>query len=197
MIKENRKFFSLLKSYISTFQNNTTHAGIMDHNVLISFFTARISTPLMKQIMSLNIVPDKIDDWYSKATHFQNQWNHAEQIAQWSRRSAQTFQSFSSPKMTRDPNAMEVDAVKFLKKLTLEEREQCTRSGLYFHCQKSGHMVSVCPIFSDLPKKLHVWCAWKEEKLPKLKEIEDEEEEEGVAQVSFVLDKDCWMRDSL
>ena len=82
MIKKNGKFSLLLESYISTFQSNTIHARITDHNVLISFFTAGIPTPLMKRIMFLETVPDKIDDWYSKATHFQNQWDHAEQIAQ-------------------------------------------------------------------------------------------------------------------
>ena len=87
MVKKNGKFSPSLKSYISIFQSNTTCTGITDHNVLISFFAAGIPTPLMKQIMSLNTVPDKIDDWYSKATHFQNQWDRAKQIAQRSRRS--------------------------------------------------------------------------------------------------------------
>ena len=48
MVKKNGKFSPSLKSYISTFQSNTTHAGIMDHNVLISFFATGISTPLMR-----------------------------------------------------------------------------------------------------------------------------------------------------
>ena len=70
MVKKNGKFSPSLKSYILTFQSNTTHAGITDHNVLISFFAAGIPTLLMKWIMSLNTVLDKINDWYSKATHF-------------------------------------------------------------------------------------------------------------------------------
>ena len=47
-----------------------------------------------------------------------------------------------------------------------------------------------CPTFTDPPKKPRVLHAQKEEKLPELKEIEDNEKEEGVAQVSFRLDKD-------
>ena len=70
MTKKNGKFSPSLKSYISTFQSNTMCTGIMDYNVLISFFAARITTLLMKQIMSLNTVLDKINDWYSKAIHF-------------------------------------------------------------------------------------------------------------------------------
>ena len=78
MTKKNGKFSPLLESYISTFQSNTTYTSITDHNVLISFFAAGIPTLLMKWIMSLDTVSDKIDDWYLKATHFQNQWDHTE-----------------------------------------------------------------------------------------------------------------------
>ena len=84
---------------------------------------------------------------------------------------------------------MDVDVVN-LKKLTLEERKLCAKKGLCFQCHKSGHMVSACPTFTDPPKKPHVQHAQKEEKLPELKEIEDDNEEEGVARVSFRLDKD-------
>ena len=81
MTKKNRKFSLSLKSYISTFQSNVACAGITDYNVLISFFTARIHTLLMNQIMSLSTIPSKINKWYTKTTHFQNQWDHVDQIA--------------------------------------------------------------------------------------------------------------------
>ena len=55
---------------------------------------------------------------------------------------------------------------------------------------KSGHMASACPSSSEPPKKLHIQHVHKEEKLLKFKEIEDDGEDEGVAQVSFELDKD-------
>ena len=192
MTKKNGKYSPSLESYILTFQSNTTHAGITDHNVLISFFTAGIPTPLMKRIMSLDTVSDKIDEWYTKATHFQNQWDRAEQIAQQSGRSTQTFQSFTSlsPRTTKDPNAMDVDVVRLPKKLTPEEQEQCAKKGLCFHCHKSEHIASACPAFTNPPKKPCVQRAQKEEKLPKLKEIEDDNDEEGVARVHFGLEKD-------
>ena len=50
--------------------------------------------------------------------------------------------------------------------------------------------MSACPNFSNTPKKPCVQRTRKEEKLPELKEIEDDEEEEGVAKVSFGLEKD-------
>ena len=51
-------------------------------------------------------------------------------------------------------------------------------------------MANACPTFSGPPKKPCVQHAWKEEKLPELREIEDDNEEDGVAQVSFRLEKD-------
>ena len=84
---------------------------------------------------------------------------------------------------------MDVDAVK-LKKLTPEEQEQCAKKGLCFRCRKSGHIVSACPTFSDPPKKPCIQCARKEERLPELKEIEDDKEDKGVARVVFGLEKD-------
>ena len=70
MVKKNGKFTPSLESCILTFQSNTTHTGITDHNVLISVFATGISTLLMKWIMSLNTVSDKINNWYTKTTHF-------------------------------------------------------------------------------------------------------------------------------
>ena len=51
-------------------------------------------------------------------------------------------------------------------------------------------MASICSTFLDSFKKPHMQCVCKEEKLPELKEIEDDNEDEGVAQVSFGLNKD-------
>ena len=85
---------------------------------------------------------------------------------------------------------MDIDMVKLSKKLTPEEHEQCTKKGLCFCYCKSGHMASACPTFSDPSKKPCVQCVWKEEKLPELKEIEDNNKEDGVARVSFGLEKD-------
>ena len=57
-------------------------------------------------------------------------------------------------------------------------------------------MANAYPNFPDPLRKPWVQCAQKEQKLPELKKIKDDNEE-GVAQVSFGLDKDFWMGDSL
>ena len=92
--------------------------------------------------------------------------------------------------MAKDPNNMDIDAVKLPKKLTSEEYELWAKKGFCFHCCKSGHMVSACLAFSECLKKPHIQHTQKEKKLSEFKEIEDNNEEEGVAWISFGLDKD-------
>ena len=75
---------------------------------------------------------------------------------------------------------MDVDAVKLLK-LTSEEKKKCIKEGLCFYYKKKGHMVSDYPRSTKPSKKPHVQWAQKEEKLPKLKKIADDEEDEGIA----------------
>ena len=80
--KRDGTYFPSLTNYISTFQNNVALATITDHNVLIGYFSAGIPPSLMKRIMSMDTVPSKVEDWYSKAIHFQTQWKQVEEIAQ-------------------------------------------------------------------------------------------------------------------
>ena len=51
-------------------------------------------------------------------------------------------------------------------------------------------MAPTCSNFLETPKKPHVQHAYKEEKLPELKEIKDNDKDKGVAQAFFRLDKD-------
>ena len=96
-----------LTKYISMFQNNIALATITDHNVLIGYFSAGIPLPLMKQIMSMDTVPTKVEEWYSKAIHFQTQWDWAEEISQHNCQSTKTtYHTFSSPPSSKTRTLM-------------------------------------------------------------------------------------------
>ena len=71
--KCNGSFNPSLMEYISAFQNHVALATITDQNVLIGYFSTGIPPALMKQIMSMDTVPEKIEEWYAKAIHFQTQ----------------------------------------------------------------------------------------------------------------------------
>ena len=136
-------------------------------------------------IMSMDTVPSTINDWYKKAIAFQTQWKHTDNIArQNSKMSDQMYHLFSSTSSTKahDPDVMVVDTIK-VSKLTPEEHKHCVKKKLCCHCQKPGHISTTCTTFVQKgnPKVQKV----SSEELPKLEEIDDEEEEVVVRKISF------------
>jgi hypothetical protein len=154
-----------LDSYISSFQNRVALAGITDEDVLINYFSTGVPPSLMHCILSMDTPPTKISAWYKKATHFQTQWDHTDEIARRGKTSSSHFHSFTTPTCTpaKDPDAMDVDIV-CIAKLTPEERKHCIEKGLCFHCCCAGHNSTSCPSFPSMrnchtEKKIH----WVEE----------------------------------
>ena len=95
-----------------------------------------------------------------------------------------SYQPFTStPSRTKDPNAMDVDVV-HIGKLTPEERKQCIEKGLCFHCWKPGHLSRECPSFPNKKPGRQVKRIIREEELPNLQEVDDDEEE-TVRRISF------------
>ena len=183
--KKNNSYSPSLMEYISTFKNHIALANISDPNVLIGYFSAGIPPPLMRHIMSMDTIPSTIDEWYKKAIAFQTQWERADDIAKRNSRSShQTYHSFSNPTHTKthDPDAMVVDTIK-ISKLIPEERKRCVEKKLCFRCRKPGHLSTACPAFAQKGnQKVHKVSS---EELPKLEEIDDDEEEEVVRKISF------------
>ena len=127
--------------------------------------------------MSMDNVPTTIQEWYSKAIHFQTQWERAEEISRRNQRPTQhSYQSFTpTSTRTKDPNAMDVDVV-WIGKLTPEERKRCIEKGLCFCCRKPGHLSRECPSFPNKKPRKQVKRIIQEEELPKLEEIDEDEE---------------------
>ena len=135
VLKKDQTYSPLLNQYISEFQNHVARANIKDPNVLIGYFSVGIPPSLMRRIMSMDTVLTTIQEWYSKAIHFQTQWEQAEEMSRRNQCPTQhSYQPFTpTPSRTKDPNAMDVDIV-HIRKLTPEERKQCIEKGLCFHC---------------------------------------------------------------
>ena len=104
-------YFSPLNQYISRFQNHVAWANIKDSNVLIGYFLVGILPSLMWHIMLMDTVPSTIQEWYSKAIHFQTQWEWAKEITKRNQCPTQhPYQSFNPNTLkVKDPNAMDVD----------------------------------------------------------------------------------------
>ena len=182
--RNNGTFEPPLTTYIAGFQNHVTQSGITDHNVLIGFFSAGIPSGLMKSIYSMETVPTTIDDWYRKALTFQTHYEQAREVEQRRPNPAGTYRPFAAtPTTTRDPNAMEVDAIK-VAKLTKEERERCMKEGLCLRCRKKGHMAKNCPTFQGKPAGIR-----KVEEAPRPHETFDDEEV-VIGKISVAISKD-------
>jgi hypothetical protein len=170
-----------LEKYIALFKSNIALAGISDPNVLVGYFAAGLHPKLMERMMSMETLPTTINKWYMKATTFQTQWQRAKEIATRNGQpSKQRYHSFV-PKTTPDPNAMVVDVIK-VGKLTPEEQKRCMEKGLCFRCRKAGHLSTACPAF---PSKKPQNVRQVKEDLPKLEEMENDDEDEVVRKISF------------
>ena len=185
VLKKDWTYFPPLNQYILEFQNHIARANIKDPNVLIRYFSTGIPPSLMQRIMSMDTIPTTIQEWYSKAIHFQTQWERAEEISKRNQRPIQhLYQPFTpTPSRTKDPNAMDVDIV-CVGKLTPKERKQCIKKGLCFCCRKLGHLSGECPSFPNKKPGRQVKRIIQEEELPNLPEVDDNEEE-TVRRISF------------
>lgn len=177
--------------YINSFKIAAHRSGIKDDTVLIRLFSEGLEPRLARRIYGMDTPPTTIDDWYTKAEKFQAQWAHTQTIRPRKQRKEEPRRNNSyrytppTPK-TRDPNAMDIDAVQ-LAKLTPAERTRCIKEGRCFRCRQPGHTAATCPSNNARPRPKNTN---KVDSLPKLIPVDDDEDEEEVARVSFSLDKD-------
>ena len=190
MVKDKKDVFHpSLTDYISSFKNNVALSGITHHNVLIWYFSSSIPHALIRQVYSMDTPPDTITAWYAKAIHFQTQWERADLVARQHNYPTKQFYYHAPlpPKPAKDSNAMDVDVI-HITKMTPQEQECCIKNGLCFCCCQSGHLSSACPFFPSDPKKCNPERKVKKvvnKDLPKLEEVEDDDEEETVRRISF------------
>ena len=149
----------------------------------------------MQHIMSMDTIPTTIQEWYSKVIHFQTQWEWAEEISRRNQHPTQhLYQPFISNSLkTRDPNAMDVDVI-CVGKLTPEERKHCIEKRLCFHCRKARYLSGECPSFPNKKPRQQVKRVVKEEEIPNLQEVDDNDEE-TIQRISFTP-MDFWMEGS-
>ncbi|KAF8547102.1 hypothetical protein OG21DRAFT_1425462, partial [Imleria badia] len=109
--------------YITNFQNLIARAGTTDPVTLIDQFSLGLDPQIVTMILSMATIPTTIDTWINQSKVFHMQKMHIKAIK--GRNTAPSFTA-NRPSITRDPNAMDVDAVT-LTKLTPAERARCVR----------------------------------------------------------------------
>ena len=126
--------------YVGQFRILAQRSKITDETTLIEYFMEGLKPKLLEKIYSLQTIPTTIENWYSHACRFDNQWSRVQEIIGRQcgvqtpiRRYVPTL------KYTSDPNAMDID------RLSTEQMSDHMKKGLCFNCHKTGHKSRECP----------------------------------------------------
>lgn len=158
------------------------------------YFAETLNRPLRKRILEDSNPPRDIDSWYKMAIRYDNQWRRNRDI--FGRDSHSKGQSRSKGKTwtwqhsssSRDPNAMEIDA------LSVEERADLLKKGACFFCKAPGHMANKCPKKRSQPSNANTSTNWRT-KTPKeiaahIRSLLDEAGEETEVEVRRIAEEE-------
>ncbi|KAF8547084.1 hypothetical protein OG21DRAFT_1490533 [Imleria badia] len=152
--KPNGTYDNGFQNYIANFQNLIARAGTTDPVTLINQFSLRLDPQIVTMILSMATIPTTIDTWINQSKVFHTQKMCIEAIK--GRNTAPSFLA-NRPSITRDPNAMDIDAIT-LTKLNPAERARCMRENQCFCCRGTGHSANQCRTWnnSSSPYPQHV-----------------------------------------
>jgi len=126
--------------YVGQFRILAQRSKITDDAALIEYFMEGLKPKLLEKIYALETIPTTIDEWYSHACRFDNQWLRVQEIIGRQRGGHTPVRRYApTPRYSPDPNAMDID------RLSTEQMTDHVKKGLCFHCHKTGHRSRECP----------------------------------------------------
>jgi hypothetical protein len=154
-----------ITKYIVEFKTLAVQSTIKQDITLIHFFETGLKPRLVKHIYLKEAIPDTIDKWYTAA--IQMDANYQRSMALNKNKNRKTYKPsgncfISHPKVTHDPNAMDID------RLNEAERKEYMQKGKCFHCRQTRHRTND-PEFHPKNKK----------KTVRRQEIEEEGSDDG------------------
>jgi len=132
------------EEHTTTFWLLVRKAGIAtnsnpNHLVLIDLYQKSLKPAIVEKIMSMENIPDTIEDWYEKAILFDNNWQRLMTAmscnTQYNPGQNRTYPSNNS--WTWDPDAMDINAMS-------PEWQKLMKEGKCFNCKKPGHWSHDC-----------------------------------------------------
>ena len=128
----NAKFWMLL----TKFKLNKTSPAVID------YYRETLNLPLQKWLLGLEVPPTTLQEWYDKATKYDNLFQKIQWITGQGRTNNDKKEEPKKKAWTftkKDPNTMDVDL------LSTKKRDEAMRKGLCFGCGKHGHLNRDCP----------------------------------------------------
>jgi hypothetical protein len=110
----------------------------------IDYFRKTLNIPLQRKLLELPTAPKDLKDWFEWASRLDNNYRKLQRILNRSTgkfvdKKEEPRRRWAFQKKERDPDAMDVDALK------IEKRDEMMRKGLRFGCGKPGHLNRDCP----------------------------------------------------
>jgi len=138
------------EEHTTTFRLLVGKAGISsatnpNHRVLIDLYQKSLKPKLVERIMSMERIPETIEEWCEKAILFDNNWRRLMTTLGRNPRFNQNNgqnRTYQNSSRTKDPNAMDIDAMS-------PEHQKLMKEGKCFNCEKPGHRSRDC----DQPRK--------------------------------------------
>ena len=109
---------------------------------IINYYRETLNLPLQKRLLGLEVPPVTLQEWYDKATKYDNLFRKIQRITGWGKINNDRKEEPKKKAWTftkKDPNMMDVDL------LSTEKRDEAMRKGLCFGCRKHGHLNWDCP----------------------------------------------------
>lgn len=131
-----------IKDYITQFRTLSSLSGVRDQAAFIGYFQKGLKPHLMRQVFSLEHVPNTIEGWFAKANLFDNQNRMARSVEESNNQPRPYYQrnrSYNNPR-PRNVNAIEVNGTTLSK----EEKDRYFREALCFECGEKGHRAAAC-----------------------------------------------------
>jgi hypothetical protein len=136
---------SLIEDHIAKFKVLLKKSQVPDDSPSATdYFRKTLNIPLQRKLLELPTPLKNLKEWYEWASRLDNNYRKLRRIlnrstGKFTDKKEEPKRRWTFQKREKDPDTMDVDALK------IEKRDEMMRKGLCFGCGKPGHLNRDCP----------------------------------------------------